>query len=427
MYGKKLKKTRIALSALCIALSALLCSAASTMGADENEYGGDLDRAIDKLNVEIDERKGKTEELERQRRIYEENIKNQKNKILSLSDELSYVDYRIEDTKNSIEIQEIEIEKYGLEIDELQSEIREKEGQIGVNKERLAEFIRQMYQYDRKSYLEVLLLNDSFSEFFDQVKYLEDFQNSLKDTLDEVKGAKEEMESNRNELQEKKESLKAGRDYLEEKNMRLEIEKTVKNVLLEQTKGEEKKFRDLVAEIQKEVREINSEIIRLEEEARQKLAEKKLAEEQDSSFGDSGKPPFSWPVPFKKITARFHDPDYPYRRWIGEHTGVDLRASQGTVLKATAAGYVAKARDGGRWGYSYILIVHDDGFSSLYGHVSQIDVSQGDYVSRGQVIGKTGGAPGTPGAGSYSTGAHLHFEVRLNSEPVDPLKYLAEL
>ena len=132
---------------------------------------------------------------------------------------------------------------------------------------------------------------------------------------------------------------------------------------------------------------------------------------------------FSWPIPLNGITSKFHDPDYPYRSWIGEHSAIDLRAAQGTAIRAPASGYVARAKHGGL-GYSYIMIIHNESFSTVYGHVSQIFVQEDEYVKRGTIIGRTGGLPGTLGAGRFSTGPHLHFEVRLDGIPVNPEDYL---
>jgi len=171
--------------------------------------------------------------------------------------------------------------------------------------------------------------------------------------------------------------------------------------------------------VRKEWEEVNSEIARLEKEIRKKLS---LQKNLGGKLWSGGK--LSWPVPYNGITCYFHDPDYPFRRWIGEHSGIDLRAAQGTPVRAAAPGYVARAKNGGLRGYSYVMIVHNDNISTIYGHLSKIYVSEDTFVSRGEVIGLSGGLPGTPGAGRFSTGPHLHFEVRLKGIPVNPLDYL---
>jgi murein DD-endopeptidase MepM/ murein hydrolase activator NlpD len=79
---------------------------------------------------------------------------------------------------------------------------------------------------------------------------------------------------------------------------------------------------------------------------------------------------------------------------------------------------------GGEKGYSYILIVHRDGYATLYGHLSSFLVATGDQVKKGQVIGLSGATPGTHGAGPMTTGPHLHFEVIKNGKHIDPLSVL---
>lgn len=130
----------------------------------------------------------------------------------------------------------------------------------------------------------------------------------------------------------------------------------------------------------------------------------------------------SWPTDSKKINYYFHDSKHPYNS-VAEHEGIDIDVSQGTAVKAAADGEIIAAATGAS-GYNYVIIQHANNLKTVYGHLSRIDVNEGDKVKKGQLIGLSGGRPGTAGAGQYSNGPHLHFEVWYNNEAVDPMRYL---
>ena len=137
----------------------------------------------------------------------------------------------------------------------------------------------------------------------------------------------------------------------------------------------------------------------------------------------SGPVAFSWPVePMLGISAWYHDADYLARFGV-PHNAIDIPVDQGSTIYAAADGVVEKATDHGM-GYNSITISHNDGYATLYGPVSEFLVKAGDTVRRGDPIGKSGGAPHTPGAGLLSTGPHVHFEVFENGEHVNPIDLL---
>lgn len=114
-----------------------------------------------------------------------------------------------------------------------------------------------------------------------------------------------------------------------------------------------------------------------------------------------------WPA-YGSITQGF---------WLPAHPAIDIGASLGTTVRAADAGVVTQA-GWSSYGYGrYVVIRHNDGFTTLYAHLSRIDVSAGDAVARGQQIGLVGST-------GRSTGPHLHFEVTLNGRSYNPLLYL---
>ena len=98
------------------------------------------------------------------------------------------------------------------------------------------------------------------------------------------------------------------------------------------------------------------------------------------------------------------------------HTGIDLAAGYGTPIRAADSGTVIYATWMGGYG-NVIIVDHGRGISTLYAHQSSLAAGNGQRVGRGQVIGYVGST-------GFSTGAHLHFEVRVNGNPVDPMGYL---
>lgn len=121
-------------------------------------------------------------------------------------------------------------------------------------------------------------------------------------------------------------------------------------------------------------------------------------------------PRFSWPV-FGSLSSAFG------RRRGEAHDGIDIAAPKGTMVFASRSGHVIYA--GSKIaGYGNMVIVrHPDTFATVYAHLSKILVKKGDFVSRGQKVGRVGDT-------GRASGPHLHFEVRNKSYPTDPLAYL---
>lgn len=133
----------------------------------------------------------------------------------------------------------------------------------------------------------------------------------------------------------------------------------------------------------------------------------------------------TWPVvPSEGLSAQFLDTSYE-DRFKFKHYGIDIPADQGTAVRAAASGIVKDVVDHGL-GFSYVTIEHPGGYATLYGHLSHLTAQPGQFIAAGDVIGLSGGLPGTAGAG-FSTGPHLHFGLYVAGEAVDPTSHLPSL
>jgi len=149
----------------------------------------------------------------------------------------------------------------------------------------------------------------------------------------------------------------------------------------------------------------------IQERQRELAAQRRAAGITGGEEPSGGSGSFSWPVT-GTITSPFGWRSNPFGGSPEFHQGLDIAAPTGTTVTAAAGGTVIMAQWYGGYG-NYILIDHGGGYSTGYGHLSAIYVSNGQSVKRGQAIG----AVGSTGA---STGPHLHFEVRIDGKPVDP-------
>jgi len=191
-----------------------------------------------------------------------------------------------------------------------------------------------------------------------------------------------------------------------------------------------KAIREEVEQVHQEVLRMQSELARIDARVRRQaeraLIEKGLRSAQPDSYSTgevSVGPQFSVPV-YGTVSAGFHAKGY--EDYFGvPHQGMDIVVPQGSQVFSAADGVVFLARDGGAKGYSYVLIGHRGGYATLYGHLSQISVVNGQDISQGEVIGYSGGTPGTYGAGLMTTGPHLHFEVIKQGVNIDPKTVLS--
>jgi len=126
----------------------------------------------------------------------------------------------------------------------------------------------------------------------------------------------------------------------------------------------------------------------------------------------------AWPVdPVYGLSADFLDEEYEAIFGLPHHA-IDIPVPQGTLVRSPADGVVERVADNG-FGYSYLILRHQ-GVVTVYGHIEEFLVKEGDQVVAGDLIARSGGRPGSRGAGALTTGPHLHFETIVQGEYINP-------
>ena len=150
-----------------------------------------------------------------------------------------------------------------------------------------------------------------------------------------------------------------------------------------------------------------------------RIALKKADENFSADSAKIGAEIFDFPLKIpKKITVKFRDKNFK-NEFGRDHNGVDFFAPHGTEIFAPADGRVEKIAENG-FGYSYLILAHEKNFFTTFGHVSEILVRENQRVKKGEKIARTGGTPGTAGAGFFTTGPHLHFEIFRDGRFLNP-------
>jgi murein DD-endopeptidase MepM/ murein hydrolase activator NlpD len=277
----------------------------------------------------------------------------------------------------------------------------------------LARRLVDIYENGDLGYVNVLISARSFSDFVERWEDLRLLVAANQHAIRERRKAERrvatvqaDLERTRMELQQQQEAQAEARSQLDslasERRNLVDLTASQRRVVASQvaqmedlSAAEEAQLEALIQQRQREI------------EAQRKAAG--IVGAQPESGGGSGS--FSWPVS-GTITSPFGWRSNPFGGSPEFHQGLDIAAPSGTTVTAAASGSVIMAQWYGGYG-NYILIDHGGGYSTGYGHLSAIYVSNGQAVKRGQAIG----AVGSTGA---STGPHLHFEVRIDGKPVDP-------
>lgn len=350
---------------------------------------------IDDLNSQYDELKEQQQELQAQI----DQAKSEKDKYLAQKNQL---DGQINNTQQQINVLTSKIDLLNSMIAENEQRIAELEENIDQNYEVFRQRARASYMSGDSSTISLLLGAENFSDFLMKADITARVAENDREIIAELEADMAEVKELREQNEADKSDLQSSKGDLDEKKSQL-------NTQVGQIQNQIQDIAELQRQYEANKAEIDQMMLQVQSEINQIYASYQSVGEYDGGV-------MTWPLPgFPNITSyfgwRFNNTDY--------HTGVDISGANvyGNNIVAAADGVVIKAQQTYTQGVGYgryLIIDHGGNISTLYGHTSQLLVSEGDHVTRGQAIAKVGST-------GWSTGPHLHFEVRVNGKAVNPL------
>jgi murein DD-endopeptidase MepM/ murein hydrolase activator NlpD len=334
--------------------------------------------------------------------------------ISDITSEIRTLEGRVGDVSQKLSILERDLELHQRRLDRLNALFAFETERLEFLREQYAGAVRELnlrmidiYQTQDPTLIEVILESESFQDALDRINYLEAIAQQDKRIAAQVGQVRDQVHVARERTKKVRSRVHAETRVVA---VRTQQQRDVRNELLVTEKGlsnRRGKQRKQLAST-RETKEV------LIAEANALAAEDagirgQLAAAQGATDSTPSSQGLIWPVS-GPVTSPFG------YRWGRLHAGIDIGVGYGTPIHAAASGTVVLAGWTGGYG-NYTCIDHGGGLATCYAHQSSYAVSSGAQVSQGQVIGYVGST-------GHSFGAHLHFEVRINGTPVDPLGYL---
>lgn len=364
---------------------------------------------------QLDDAKQKEKEMEQRLQNVKSQINSLKSNMSSLESYIKQLDEEMESLSKEIEGLNLDIENKNLEIDATNLELEDARETEKHQYESMKLRIQFMYEHNDESYLDMIFSSKSLADVLNKAEYVQKISDYDRKMLEEYVATKERVAENLALLEKEEQELQ---------DLKLEVQNSLDAVqLMVDAKNEEMKeleaskasYEKQQKEYQASIEELDALVEKLTAQYNaEQLAKANAVATQENLYA---KKLLIWPCPSSyRITSNFNPARMdPVLGYVREHKGTDIGAPTGTPVVAAASGLVTAA------GYSvsmgnYVIIAHGDGITTRYYHNSRLAVSAGQAVKAGQVISYVGST-------GWSTGPHLHFEVRINEVAVNAMQF----
>ena len=364
---------KLCLMVACIVMLNMTCVQANTA-----QKKNDLDNKIQNITRQKQVGKRKLQDAINQKNTLKKQENKENNKYTKFLSEKQYIEREEKLLDNAIMEAQQRYDK-----------------QLNILKKRM----KSMYKNSNTSYIKAMAESKSITEFLGRIQVISKISRNDKALMESINNDKLDIEF---------------------KKRQKEIEKNDIIRKANETKRNMEKMQNSRAKVDNDIKNLQARLKRLEREEDELIKKSnELANEIKGLQGSSSKyseGKMLWPLPSsRRITSPFGTRIHPIFKTKKTHHGVDIAGNMGSPILAAKDGKVIIAGWQGGYGNA-IIIDHGGGITSVYAHCSKLIARVGQNVKKGEVIAKVGST-------GYSTGPHLHFEVRKNGVVVNPLDY----
>jgi murein DD-endopeptidase MepM/ murein hydrolase activator NlpD len=356
----------------------------------------------DVLKNKIDERNNQIKQLEEEIKQYNKEVETAGKQAQTLQSTLKTLDITKKKITTDISLTENKITKTSLTIEQLDNEISTTKVKIDFNKQAIRDALKNRQYLDGTNFISMVLSKRSLGDIWGDVDDIEQVREAIRVKTIELDSLKTNMEYKQGDLKGEKTNLLTLKQDLSGKKQAVEYTVQEKATILVQTKNKEQTYKELVKTKQQQKEQFEKELFEYESQL------KYLIDPNSYPKGKTGI--LSWPLENVFITQKFGKTVGAEKLYTsGSHNGVDFRAPVGTKVINVLDGEVVGQGDTdiypgcysfGRW----VMVKHDNGLSTIYGHLSVISTQKGQRLKTGDTIGFSGNT-------GYSTGPHLHISV----------------
>lgn len=390
-----MKRNRYTLSLLLS--SALLAGGLSAVWAD------DLNDQLQDIQGQINASQGQQQQAE--------------SVIQDVTAQLKQIQSELDEAAAQLKQIQTRVQAVNANIAQTTADLQAAQAKLLQRQKILNQRIRTIYMHGQLNYLEVIMGSHSFSDFANRVELLKRIIRSDFNLINEIEAQKKAIEIKKAQLEAQKKELDQLEAQAQQKKNEIAAHQAERQAVLQKAQNDKAAAVQMEQDLQSASAEIQARI-----QAREQALQAAVAAQSSGGGGGDaggnvvvGSGVFSWPVS-GPITSPFGYRVHPIFGTTIFHSGIDIGVPEGTVVHAADAGTVISSGWLGGYGYA-VIIDHGNGLQTVYGHNSSLLVSEGQSVSKGQPIAYSGQT-------GYATGPHVHFEVRVNGSPVDPMGYL---